>query len=106
MIVEASDLIPPGMHALWHNGRAVWMGQLGMPIEDAVCDKIMVHPSDYGRIKAAAVRAGYLPPEGFKRASESAAGPSGHPGGHPAWRLLSFEELMHLTREPDDHGSS
>jgi len=45
-------------------------------------------------------------PGEFKRTSEATAPPGGHPSGGPAWRLLSFEDLMRLTEEPDDHGSS
>jgi hypothetical protein len=56
-------------------------------------------------------------PGEFKRTSESAAAPDGHPGGGPAkqrpwmvpvqpieWHELTFEQLMRLTRESDDHG--
>ena len=52
MRIEAIDLIPVGKLAIWRDGRPVWMGSLGMPIEDVECDKIQVNPADYERISA------------------------------------------------------
>jgi hypothetical protein len=56
MVIESNDMIPPGKHVLWRNGKPVWMGSLGAPIEDVECDKIQVNPADYERIKAATSR--------------------------------------------------
>ncbi len=51
MFFQASDLVPEGMHLLWKNGRPVYCGRIGEPIEDADCDEIWLHPSDYERLQ-------------------------------------------------------
>lgn len=52
MIIESSDLVPPGKQLLWRNGLLIWAGDLGAPTEDADHDKVTVSPQDYERIKA------------------------------------------------------
>jgi hypothetical protein len=57
LLIQCSKLIPPGKHILWRNGKPVFMGEIGLPIEDVDYDKIQVNPVDYERIVAAFERA-------------------------------------------------
>jgi hypothetical protein len=38
--------IKPGTIVLLRQGKTVWSGELGSPIEDAVFDTIVMHPQD------------------------------------------------------------
>lgn len=49
--VTSSGMILTGHVALKRSGKVVWVGPIGMPLEDAVCDEIIVSPTDYERIK-------------------------------------------------------
>jgi len=50
--VQSHDLMPAGTQALKRNGRLVWIGPLGAPIEDADFDTIIVSSADFERFKA------------------------------------------------------
>jgi hypothetical protein len=51
MVIRASKYLQPGRVALEREGKIVWVGRLGDPIEDAVCDVMIVSEVDYQRIK-------------------------------------------------------
>jgi hypothetical protein len=50
MRVISDDYMLEGYQVLVRDDEVVWMGQLGMPIEDAVFDTMILHPNDYVRI--------------------------------------------------------
>jgi hypothetical protein len=49
--IEESGLLLRGYQALRSKGRIVWTGPVGAPIEDAVCDTIIMHPDDAARLR-------------------------------------------------------
>lgn len=51
MIVISNELILPGKLVLCRDGKPVFVGTIGDPIEDVDFDKIQVNPADYERIK-------------------------------------------------------
>jgi len=58
MIVQKSRLVPPGKLILCRNGMPVWAGSIGAPIEDVECDKMIVSPSDYDRVRDGDLKSG------------------------------------------------
>lgn len=52
---EGSGLVPIGKHLLWRDGKRVWCGDIGMPIEDVECDRITLNPDDFERVCDAAM---------------------------------------------------
>lgn len=57
--IETSALLPPGKMALLHGRDVIWFGSIGAPVEDvladpALCDGLMVHPSEFDRLREAA----------------------------------------------------
>lgn len=46
----ANPLVLPNFHVLMADGKVVWAGPIGSPIEDALCDTIVCHPDDFARI--------------------------------------------------------
>ena len=49
--IKTNPLVPKGSMTLWKNGEVVYIGKLGDPVEDAECDTIMLHPTDYARLE-------------------------------------------------------
>ena len=50
MKIESNTNVLPGFMALKRSGQVVWVGRLGSPIEDAVCDGMIVSREDYDRL--------------------------------------------------------
>lgn len=49
-IIE-NDKMLPGFHVLMRNGRVIWLGRLGAPIEHVELDTIIMHPTDANALK-------------------------------------------------------
>lgn len=47
IVIEANAFVPVGQLALSRNGRIVWTGNLGSPIDDVDFDKAYVSPFDF-----------------------------------------------------------
>jgi hypothetical protein len=50
MRVIADKFMLEGYQALMRNGQVVWVGKIGMPIEDVEFDTLILHPNDYERL--------------------------------------------------------
>lgn len=52
MKVEMNKHMLPGVMALTRNREIVWIGRVGSPPEDAICDGMILSREDYERILA------------------------------------------------------
>lgn len=55
IIIQTSWLVPDGKQVLMRRGEVVAIVNIGDPIEDAKCDKIMMNQADYEKILQAEI---------------------------------------------------
>ena len=52
MKIQSSNMIPKGKHALTKNGKVVFFGTIGDPIENIDCDGVIMHPDEVAALNA------------------------------------------------------